>query len=172
MAAGSAAQAVTLAVLEADPHPVLARLRAAAPVSWVPVLGAWLVTGYDEAVQVMRDARRFTVDDPRFSTAKVVGPSMLSLDGARHAHHRGPFTRPFRSDEIRARLAVVDRYATADAEFAGATIRGSRTGEIAYLTVASSPRRIVPGSFGNVPVPARCCGAIRTGGGRMRGGRT
>src|ERR1019366_2581833 len=105
MAAGSAAQAVTLAALEADPHPVLARLRAAAPVSWVPVLGAWLVTGYDEAVQVMRDARRFTVDDPRFSTAKVVGPSMLSLDGARHAHHRGPFTRPFRSDEIRARLA-------------------------------------------------------------------
>src|ERR1035441_8160926 len=114
MAAGSAAQAVTLAALEADPHPVLARLRAAAPVSWVPVLGAWLVTGYDEAVQVMRDARRFTPDDPRFSTAKVVGPSMLSLDGARHAHHRGPFTRPFRSDEIRARLAVVDRYATAD----------------------------------------------------------
>ncbi|MGD0604485.1 MAG: cytochrome P450 [Streptosporangiaceae bacterium] len=101
----SAAQAVTLAALEADPHPVLARLRAAAPVSWVPALGAWLVTGYDEAVQVMRDARRFTVDDPRFSTAKVVGPSMLSLDGARHAHHRGPFTRPFRSDEIRARLA-------------------------------------------------------------------
>jgi cytochrome P450 len=30
---------------------------------------------------------------------------MLSLDGARHGHHRGPFTRPFRSDEIQARLA-------------------------------------------------------------------
>jgi cytochrome P450 len=105
MTAGSAAQAVTLAALEADPHPVLARLRAAGPVSWVPVLGAWLVTGYDEAVQVMRDARRFTVEDPRFSTAKVVGPSMLSLDGARHARHRGPFTRPFRPDEIRARLS-------------------------------------------------------------------
>ena len=101
----SAVQAVTLAALEADPHPVLARLRAAAPVCWVPVLGAWLVTGYDEAVQVLRDARRFTVDDPRFSTAKVVGPSMLSLDGARHAHHRGPFTRPFRSDEVQVRLA-------------------------------------------------------------------
>ncbi len=101
----SVARAVTLAALETDPHPVLARLRAAAPVCWVPVLGAWLVTGYDEAVQVLRDARRFTVDDPRFSTAKVVGPSMLSLDGARHGHHRGPFTRPFRADEIQARLA-------------------------------------------------------------------
>jgi cytochrome P450 len=70
----------------------------------VPVLGAWLVTGYDLAVQVLRDARTFTVDDPRFSTAKVVGPSMLSLDGAQHARHRAPFTRPFRSDEIHARL--------------------------------------------------------------------
>ena len=96
---------VTLAALEADPHPALARLRAAAPVSWVPALGAWLVTGYDPAVEVLRDARTFTVDDPRFSTAKVVGPSMLSLDGAQHARHRGPFNRAFRRDEVHARLA-------------------------------------------------------------------
>jgi cytochrome P450 len=78
----------------------------------VPVLRAWLVTGYDLAVEVLRDARTFTVDDPRFSTAKVVGPSMLSLDGARHARHRAPFTRPFRSEEIHARL---DRFTRAEA---------------------------------------------------------
>ena len=99
------AETVTLAALEADPHPALARLRAAAPVSWVPALGAWLVTGYDLAVEVLRDARTFTVDDPRFSTAKVVGPSMLSLDGPPHARHRGPFNRAFRREEIYARLA-------------------------------------------------------------------
>ena len=93
-----------MADLEADPHPVLARLRDAAPVCWVPVLDAWLVTGYQLAVDVLRDARTFTVDDPRFSTAKVVGPSMLSLDGAQHARHRAPFTRPFRAEEIHARL--------------------------------------------------------------------
>ena len=96
---------VTLAALEADPHAALARLRAAAPVSWVPALDAWLVTGYDLAVEVLRDARTFTVDDPRFSTAKVVGPSMLSLDGAQHARHRGPFNRAYRRDEVHARLA-------------------------------------------------------------------
>lgn len=103
------AVAVTLAELETDPHPVFARLRAAGPVSWVPVLGAWVVTGYDLAVQVMRDARTFTVDDPRFSTARLVGPSMLSLDGAQHARHRAPFTRPFRCDEIAARLTSFTR---------------------------------------------------------------
>ena len=105
------AESVTLAELESDPHPALARLRATAPACWVPVLGAWLVTGYDLAVGVLRDSRTFTVDDPRFSTAKVVGPSMLSLDGAQHARHRAPFTRPFRSDEIHARL---DSFARAE----------------------------------------------------------
>jgi cytochrome P450 len=103
------AETVTLTALETDPHPVLARLRAAAPVTWVPVLGAWLVTGYAEAVTVLRDAGTFTVDDPRFSTAAVVGPSMLSLDGPRHARHRAPFTRTFRSEEIHARLAAFVR---------------------------------------------------------------
>ena len=106
------ASRVTLADLEGDPHPVLAGLRAAAPVAWVPVLGAWLVTGYDMAVTVLRDARTFTVDDPRFSTAQVVGPSMLSLDGAPHARHRGPFNRPFRHDEVHARLAAFTRAET------------------------------------------------------------
>jgi cytochrome P450 len=103
---------VTLADLEGDPHPVLAGLRAAAPAVWVPVLGAWLVTGYDLAVGVLRDARTFTVDDPRFSTAQVVGPSMLSLDGAPHARHRGPFNRPFRHDQVQARLAAFTRAET------------------------------------------------------------
>jgi cytochrome P450 len=46
----------------------------------------------------------FTVDDPRFSTAQVVGRSMLSTDGDEHERHRGPFARPFRLDAVRARF--------------------------------------------------------------------
>jgi cytochrome P450 len=103
------AEPVELAELEADPHPVLARLRAAAPVCWVPVLGAWLVTDYGLAVRVLRDWRTFTVDDPRFSTARVVGPSMLSLDGVQHGRHRTPFTGAFRPEEVHARLASFTR---------------------------------------------------------------
>lgn len=40
---------------------------------------------------MLRDATSFTVDDPRFSTARVVGPSMLSTDGANHARQRRAF---------------------------------------------------------------------------------
>jgi cytochrome P450 len=104
---------VTVAGLEGDPHPVLAVLREREPVSWLPALGGWLVTRRDLALRVLRDATRFTVDDARFSTARVVGPSMLSLDGAEHDRHRGPFSHGFSRGEVHARL---EAYVEAEAE--------------------------------------------------------
>jgi cytochrome P450 len=74
-------------------------------VSWVESLNGWLVTGYDDAVRVMRDSRTFTVDDPRFSTARVVGRSMLSVDGREHTQHRSPFVAPFRPAQVERRFA-------------------------------------------------------------------
>ena len=68
-------------------------LREQEPVSWVPVLDGWLVTRRDLCIEVMRDADLFTVDDPRFSTAQVVGPSMLSLDGDEHQAPSRPVRR-------------------------------------------------------------------------------
>jgi cytochrome P450 len=97
--------AVAIPQLEGDPHALLTRLRTTEPVSWLPALDGWLVTRHDLALQVVRDAETFTVDDPRFSTAQVVGPSMLSLDGVEHAGHRRPFARPFRLDAVRDRFA-------------------------------------------------------------------
>ena len=107
----------------------------------MPALGAWLVTGYDAAVAVLRDARTFTVDDPRFSTAKVVGPSMLSLDGAEHARHRGPFNRAFRRDEVHARLAAFTRaeaarLVTAIAPDGAAELRRAVAGPLAVTVMA------------------------------------
>lgn len=96
---------VTLAALAGpDAAAVLAGLRSDQPVAWVPVLDAWLVGTYDLAVAVMRDATTFTVDDPGFSTARVVGPSMLSLDGAEHLRHRRPFGQIFRASQVAARF--------------------------------------------------------------------
>ena len=71
----------TIADLADNPHPVLEELRIREPVSWLPALNGWLITRRDLAIEVMRDAETYTVDDPRFSTAQVIGPSMLSLDG-------------------------------------------------------------------------------------------
>ena len=70
------------------------------------MLNAWLVTRRDLTIEVMRDTKTYTVDHPSFSTAQIVGPSMLSLDGDEHRRHRDPFEAPFR------RRAVEDRFST------------------------------------------------------------
>jgi cytochrome P450 len=133
--------AVTLEQLDQDPNPVLAGLREHEPVSWLPALGGWLVTRYDLAVGVMRDADTFTVDDPRFSTAQVVGPSMLSLDGEAHARHRAPFTAPFRPIAVRERFADAarsesDRLIDAFEDRGQAELRRSFAGPLAASIMA------------------------------------
>ncbi len=95
---------VTLDDLSARHHAVIDGLRAHGPVCWVPVLGAWMVITRDVAIDVLRDPQRFTVDDPRFSTARVVGPSMLSLDGDAQRRHRAPFVAAFRTSAVAAEL--------------------------------------------------------------------
>jgi cytochrome P450 len=132
--------AATLAELETDPHPLLARLREAEPVSWLPALGGWLVTRRDLALQVMRDPDAFTVDDPRFSTGQVVGPSMLTLDGREHTRHRAPFAAPFRLDAVRERFTgavaeEVDRLLDRIAPAGTAELRRELAGPLAAATV-------------------------------------
>jgi cytochrome P450 len=136
-------EAIALADLDYDPHPWLARLRDTEPVSWLPALNGWLVTRHDLAVAVMRDSASFTVDDPRFSTARVVGPSMLSLDGAEHGRHRAPFTRGFSRGEIHARLAgfvtaEADRLVAAMRPAGTADARPSLAGPLAVAVVAEA----------------------------------
>ena len=119
---------------------MLARLRAGEPVSWLPALGGWLVTRRDLAMQVMRDADAFTVDDPRFSTARVVGPSMLSLDGPAHRRHRDPFARPFRRAAVDERFTALvagetDRLIDAFAGAGRAELRRALAGPLAAAIV-------------------------------------
>jgi cytochrome P450 len=133
--------AATLDDLEAPgAHALLARLRANEPVSWLPALGGWLVTRRDLALQVMNDERTFTVDDPRFSTGQVVGPSMLTLDGAEHQRHRAPFARPFRLHAVRERFTAlvgdeVERLIDAMEPAGAAELRRSFAGPLAAVVV-------------------------------------
>lgn len=103
--------------------------------------GEWETRTRAVALQVLRDDETFTVDDPRFSTAVVVGPSMLSTDGAEHDRHRRPFARAYRLDAIRAGYtdavradcdALIDAFAAAGE----AELRRSLAGPLAVLTMA------------------------------------
>jgi cytochrome P450 len=133
--------AVTIADLDGDPHLLLRRLREREPVSWLPVLGGWLVTRRDLALRVLSDSETFTVDDPRFSTARVVGPSMLSLDGPEHGRHRDPFAQAFRVTAVRSRLeafveAAAVRLVTDLRPAGSAELRRSVAGPLAVAVVA------------------------------------
>jgi cytochrome P450 len=133
---------ITVEELERDPHTVVARLRASEPVAWLPALNGWLVTRYDLVDQLLRDPATFTVDDPRFSTAQVVGPSMLSLDGAEHARHRAPFTRSFRPREVHDRfgafVAAQTRQLIAELPPGRAELRRGLAGPLSVAVVADA----------------------------------
>lgn len=94
-----------LDVLDRDPHAALRDLREReGPVAWAEALGGWVVLTRERALAVMRDDATYTVQDERFTTGRLVGPSMLTLDGAEHARHRSRFAPPFR------RAPVLERF--------------------------------------------------------------
>ena len=133
----------TLDQLAADPHAHLAKLRARNPVSWVAAIGGWLVTDRASALTVLHDPLTFTVDDSRFSTARVVGRSMLSTDGDEHARHRQPFVVPFRRRRVEEQFAApIDRRLAAlvgKVEGDGAAeLRVALAGPLAASVVADS----------------------------------
>lgn len=142
---------ITLAELTADPHAALARARTVGPIAWLPALDGWVVTSRDAAVHVMRDAEHFTVDDPRFTTGQILGPSMLSTDGAAHARHRGPFNRWFsdRAELHRLTEWMADCARRLVAELAPegrAELRSAIAAPLAAETVAHALRLDPPGA--------------------------
>ncbi len=100
---------LSLRTLTNDFHGALCRARDHAPVVWIEELGGWMVLSRDLVSAVLRDPARFTVDDPRFSTQRVIGASMLSLDGPEHLRHRMPFDRTFRRGNPDALRATMGR---------------------------------------------------------------
>jgi cytochrome P450 len=140
----------TAAELAGDPHPALARLREREPACWVPALGAWLVTSYGLAARVLRDAAAFTVDDPRFTTARVTGPSMLSLDGAAHGRHRAPFAHAFRPDA----LSGLTGFAAAEAARLTAGVSPGRPAELRAAVAGPLAAAVMTRALGLQATPA------------------
>jgi cytochrome P450 len=131
--------AISIAELAEDPHPVLARLRRYGEVVWVPELGGWVTLTRAAGLRVMRDARTFTVDDPRFSTGRIVGASMLSTDGAAHTAHRRPWSEMFKPVPVRDRFTGLLRNELARLldRLAAAPAPDLRTGLAAPLATAA-----------------------------------
>lgn len=77
-------ESITLADLELDPYPHLARLRADEPVTFVPDLGMWLVTRWDDVQLVHDRPDLFTSATEPSWLNTVLGRNMLGSDGDEH----------------------------------------------------------------------------------------
>ena len=85
----------------------LDRLREAEPVSWVPVLGGWLVTDYALARELLGPRDDTTVwAEPNLVRASL-GVMMLTSDPPDHDRQRSPFDEPFRWRPVRERFEAV-----------------------------------------------------------------
>jgi cytochrome P450 len=91
---------ITFADLEeAGGEAALDRLRDAEPVSWLPALGGWLVTGHAAAREALSPRTATTVEaEPNLVRASL-GRMMLTSDAGEHTRMRAPFEPPFRMRE-------------------------------------------------------------------------
>ena len=88
---------LTLAELEADPVPILARMRATEPVCWVPSMDMWLVTRWEDVSFMESHPELFSAaTDPSF-LARALGPNMLVMDPPAHTRLREMMLPPFQS---------------------------------------------------------------------------
>ena len=88
---------ISLADLEDDPDPILARMRASEPVCWVPSMEMWLVTRWDDVAYVEAHPELFSADtDPSF-LARALGRNMLTVDPPAHTRLRDVLLPPFQS---------------------------------------------------------------------------
>lgn len=113
-------------VILADPYPLYARMRRAAPLvrgRMLPVGDAWFATRYEDVTAILKDPQRYR-SDPRETTGQS-GPldgrftpkimrafarSMIFLDGLDHQRLRGLVTRAFtpsKVDELTGRIEAI-----------------------------------------------------------------
>lgn len=82
---------------------LLDELRGHEPVTWMPDLGGWLVTGRDAAREVLSPSAAMTVEVEQNMVRNSLGPMMLTSDGESHDAQRRPFEAPFRNRDIEQR---------------------------------------------------------------------
>ncbi|MFO7919961.1 MAG: cytochrome P450 [Nioella sp.] len=104
----------------ADPYPDLARMRGAAPIAFVPQLGATLITRRDDIFTQEKRVEVLSSDQPEGLMTVLMGQNLMRKDGAAHQAERkaifptvSPKTvRDVWTAQFRARTAeVLDRIA-------------------------------------------------------------
>ncbi|GER22731.1 cytochrome P450 [Zafaria cholistanensis] len=92
---------VTLADLREDPFPIYRRLRAEAPVHWVPAVNRYMVVSYDACHTVEQDADTFSANEEGSLMKRAMGHSMLRKDDPEHRADRDSYGSTLRPGTIK-----------------------------------------------------------------------
>ena len=91
---------VNLRELEHDPDPILARMRSHEPVCFVPSLGMWLATKWDDLVHMETHPEIFSSDTSPSFLARALGPNMLTKDRPESSRARNVMLPAFQAGGI------------------------------------------------------------------------
>ncbi|MBY0397183.1 MAG: cytochrome P450 [Thermoleophilia bacterium] len=104
----------------ADPYPLYRRIRERDPVHWDPFLHTWVVTRYEDVLNVLHKFSADRTPTPEYfealgapevaPVAKLMVQQMLFLDGSAHARLRGlaaPAFTPVKVRRLRDRVAAI-----------------------------------------------------------------
>lgn len=81
--------AISIDALENDPYPIYRRLRAEAPVAWIPAAEVWFVTRFDDCATVGRGDGGFIGAKDHPTLDRVFGaPNVLTSEGEIHEQIR------------------------------------------------------------------------------------
>jgi cytochrome P450 len=92
---------IDLASFNADPYPMLARLRREAPVAFVPQLGSTLLTRLDDIAVWEKRIDVFSSHQPQGLMNRLMGHNMMRKDGAEHLAERKVFLKAVSAQAVK-----------------------------------------------------------------------
>lgn len=133
---------ITIDQLNADPYPIYARLRKQEPVAWLPNVGQWLVTRWDDVMTVVSRPESFTTHFPQSLVARVCGrDNMLGSEGDAHAELRACVDVDYSTETVHRFFAadvrtLAEKYADQIADGGPVDLKKHYLGPIAVLSEA------------------------------------
>lgn len=97
----------------ANPYPTLKLLRDHYPVFRNPVTGHWMITRYDDVVNIFRDTANFSASPNGEHIGQVFGPTLMEYDGQDHIKLRNIVAPQFVGMRLTALLPTIQRNAMA-----------------------------------------------------------
>jgi cytochrome P450 len=112
------AESITVEDLERDPYPIYERLRDDDPVAYVPSVGLWLVTRWDDVQHIATHPELFTAEVDSSPLARTLGVNVLTLDGDAQRRIRATMDPSMRPRAVEATapdiiLPLAERYLAA-----------------------------------------------------------